>query len=112
MAIADLFNVPLTPEQMAAWSFAHMAHHRDVIAQALKQKNVALPEYILDPIREDDMDAFLNQHQDMHNNVDALYGIGGFDLSDVNWSDQQARAGWIFLNATLHVLEANATGAG
>jgi hypothetical protein len=109
MAVADLFNVPETGAQMAQWSFIHMAHHREINAAILESHGVALPEYILDPISLADPQAFLNQHQTMHNNTDAVLGISGYDLTDVDWSDPGNRSGWIFLNATLHVAEADAT---
>jgi hypothetical protein len=53
---------------------------------------------------------FLDQHQQMHNNSDAVLGVSSYDLTDVNWADAGQREGWIFLNAQLHQAEANATG--
>lgn len=108
MAIADLFNVPNTPSEMATWSFNHMAHHRELNAAILQQRDIALPEYILDPINLEDPEQFLQQHQQMHNNNDAVLAVSGYDLTEVDWSDAGQRAGWIFLNATLHVAEGNA----
>lgn len=109
MALADLFNTPTTEAEMATWSFNHMAHHREINATILRTKNIALPEYILDPVNLADPQAFLDQHQEMHNNTDALYSISGFDLTEVDWSNPDDRAGWIWLNATLHVTEADAS---
>jgi hypothetical protein len=112
MGVADLFNVPVSNDEMARWSFAHMAHHRDLNAAIMSQYGVQLPEYILDPVDLNDPQSFLNQHQLMHNNNDAILGVQGYNLSEVDWSDPKQRAGWIYLNATLHVAEANATGVG
>lgn len=111
MSVADLFNIPSTNTEMAAWSFQHMAHHRLINAAIQQTYSIDLPEYILDPVNLADPQAFLNQHQEMHNNTDRLFNISGFDLTDVDWSDPGQRAGWIFLNAQLHVAEADATGA-
>jgi hypothetical protein len=111
MTVALLFNIPSTDEEMAAWSFAHQAHHRDINAAILQERKIALPEYILDPVNLSDPVAFLDLHQQMHNNTDGVLGIPGYDLTDVDWSDEGQRAGWIFLNAQLHVAEANATGS-
>ena len=52
----------------------------------------------------------LPHHQEMHDAIDALYGVPGYDLIDVNWQDQDQRAGWVWLNAQLHFAEAQATG--
>jgi hypothetical protein len=109
MAVADLFNTPTTPAEMAAWSFNHMAHHREINETVLRTKKIALPEYILDPVNLADPQGFLDQHQEMHNNTDAVYGISGFDLTEVDWLDPAQRAAWIWLNATLHVSEADAS---
>jgi len=109
MAVASLFNVPGTDQEMAAWSFIHMAHHRELNEAILRLRNIALPEYILDPVNLADPQAFLNQHQQMHNNTDAVLGVSGYDLTEVDWADAGQRAGWIYLNATLHVAEAEAT---
>ena len=107
MAVADLFNTPKTDNEMAHWSFAHMDHHREVNAAILQKYGISLPEYPLDPVDLNDPGAWLNQHQQMHNNTDQILGIPGYDLTEVNLSDPDQRAGWIFLNATLHVAEAN-----
>lgn len=112
MAVADLFNTPVSDSDMSQWSFAHMAHHRDVNAAVMQQFGVNLPEYILDPVDMRNPGSFLELHQQMHNNTDAIIGVSGYDLSAVDWNDEKQRAGWIYLNAQLHVAEANATGVG
>ena len=111
MSIADLYNVPVTDADVAQWSNLHLIQHRLTNEAVLRTKNIALPEYVLAPIDLNDPQAFLYQHQQMHNAVDQLYGISGYNLTDVNWSDVSQREGWIFLNAQLHVDEAQMTGA-
>lgn len=108
MAVADLFNIPSTDEEMAKWSFIHMAHHREVNFAIQQKYGIDLPEYPLDPVSLDDAQSFLNQHQEMHNNSDAILGVAGFNLSEVDWNDPGKRAGWIYLNAILHVAEGSA----
>lgn len=110
MPIADLYNIPGTDEEMKRWSFAHAAHHRDMIDAARAQKRVSLAQYILDPINLSSSDAFFNQHQTMHNDINGLFRVQGFDLTSVNWSDRGQRDSWIWLNALQHQLEAKATG--
>lgn len=110
MAIADLYNVPADDRSMAQWSFAHMAHHRDMIRVVLQMLNIQLDEFILDPVNLADPVQFLDQHQTMHDQLNALFGISGFDLTQLNWADQRQRSGWIWQNAQLHLQEATATG--
>lgn len=110
MALADLYNIPTDDASMQFWSFAHMAHHRDMIRVVQQTLNIGLEEFILDPVNLSDPVQFLDQHQQMHNQLDALFGISGFDLTEVNWADAGQRSGWIWQNAQLHLQEATATG--
>lgn len=110
MALADLFNVPNSDEEMAKWSFIHMAHHRDLNSAIYAKYGDVLPEYAIDPIDLSDPGSFLDLHQQMHNNNDAITGISGYNLSEVDFNDKSKLAAWIYLNATLHVAEAGALG--
>ena len=109
MPLAILYNVPLTTDQQATFDFSHADHHRRMIAAAYERFHVTLPEFVLDPFNPQRSNAGL-LHQEMHDAIDALYGVGGYDLVDVDWRDQEQRAGWIWLNAQLHFQEAQATG--
>lgn len=100
--LADLYNVPTTDEERAQWSFAHMAHHRDINARIYSLIKVALPEYILDPVNPDDTGQWEYQHQLMHDTQNELLGISGQDLTGVDWKDERLLAGWIWLNASEH----------
>lgn len=108
MSLATLFAVPTTRVQEQAWSFSHMAHHRDMLRQLQIQMQITLPEYALDPWTEELADL----HQEMHQQLDAALGVGSYDLSDVNWDDPQQRASWILLNAALHQIEGGILGVG
>src|SRR5271154_1409002 len=88
MGLADIANIPKTPESLATWAFAHMAHHRDINRVIYQQNRVALSEYPLDQINTQDMGVWIYQHQEMHNNQNAVLGIGGNDLTDIDWNDQ------------------------
>lgn len=100
--LADLANVPSTDEERAQWSFAHMAHHRDIAARIYTLVKVALPEYILDPVNPADTGEWEYQHQIMHDNQNALLGIDGQDLTGIDWKNQNELAAWIFLNMSEH----------
>jgi hypothetical protein len=100
--LADLYNVPSTDAERAQWSFAHMAHHRDINARIYLLIATALPEYLLDPIDMNDPGQWEYQHQLMHDNFNALLGIQGQDLTDIDWKDQNLLNAWIFLNGSEH----------
>ncbi len=105
--LADLYNVPTTDEERAQWSFAHMAHHRDINARIYLLVKVALPEYILDPVNPENSGEWEYQHQLMHDNENAILGIQGQDLTGMDWKDQRLLAAWIWLNVNEHVQASN-----
>ena len=111
-AVANLYNVPTTDEERAAWSFAHMAHHRDINRRIYELVKIALPEYILDPIDANNSGTWGDQHQVMHDNQNQLLGIVGQDLTEVNWKDQRLLSGWIFLHQVEHYQAAAILGIG
>lgn len=106
-AVADLYNVPSTDAERAAWAFAHMAHHRDINRRIYELVAISLPEYVLDPVDPDDVGQWEYQHQLMHDNQNQILGISGFDLSEVSWKDQNLLAGWIFLHSQEHLQAAD-----
>lgn len=108
MPVANLFSVPKNRAEEGAWSFSHLAHHRDLISTVQRVFNITLPEYAIDPFGDNVADL----HQQMHDDLDAIIGVSGFDLSEVNWKDANDRASWIFLNATLHQQEGAKLGVG
>lgn len=106
-AIAALFNVPNTRNDLSVWATAHMSHHRDIQRRIYELTGANLPEFILDPINPDDSNVWENQHQIMHQNMDAILGISGYDLTGVDFKNSEALAAWIQLNASEHYQASN-----
>ena len=106
-SVASLFNVPGTLEEFNMWSFAHAAHHIDINAAIIKLGGTTVQAFVLDPINLDDLQGWLDQHQWMHQQMDAQLGISGYNLSDANWQNQDEFAGWITLHANEHYQIAN-----
>lgn len=102
MAVAALFNVPSTRDELNSWSFAHAAHHRDISRLIYQAFNISLAEFVLDPINPEAIETWAQQHQQLHTEMDAVLGIAGFDLLEVDWKDRNELAGWIYLNAQEH----------
>lgn len=111
-AVAAIYNVPSIEPEWQSWAFAHMAHHRDVIRVIREDVNILLNEYALDPFDPYDAGVWFDQHQIMHQDMDAVLGIAGFDLSEVDFKNEQERAAWIFLNASEHKQAADILGIG
>ena len=112
--IANLYNVPTTPEELAAWGSAHMAMHRDISRRIyeLSLGKIILPEYVLDPINPNDTTVWGYQHQILHQDMDAVLGIAGFDLDEVDFKDTNALSGWIELHGNEHFQASNILGIG
>lgn len=102
MGLANLWNIPNTPESLAAWSFSHAAHHRNIIEAIYRQYSTAVAEYIIDPINLDDATGFFDNHQIMHNQMNEVLNLANYDLSQVDWQDSGELASWINLNAINH----------
>lgn len=102
MGVADIYNVPETPEARSEWAFSHMAHHRDCIRRVAEGGGPNLQEYPLDPIDFNDPGIFIYNHQQMHNDLNTVLGVFGNDLTDVDFSKAPELSAWIQLNASEH----------
>lgn len=111
-AIAALYNVPSNRAELDQWAFAHAAHHRDINRRIYQSTGLALVESILDPINPEDIGVWLYQHQFMHDQFEPVLGIAGYDLLEVDWKNQEELAGWILLNASVHIQAADILGIG
>lgn len=106
-SVASLANVPQSDSQRAIWSFAHAAHHADIVRLVYQITKIALPLYVLDPLDPRDTSVWADQHQQMHLAMDQLLGIAPNNLDTVDWKDQKTLGGWIFLNFSEHYQAAN-----
>lgn len=107
-AVAAIFNVPSTQEEFNIWSFAHAAHHIDIIRKIYELTGKELQhQYVLDPFDKNNAGVWIYQHQLMHQEMDPLLGIAGYDLLDVNFTNPNEFAGWVWLDAQEHYQAAN-----
>ena len=105
MSLAGLWNVPANESQLAQWSFDNAAQHADIIRVIFKNTGKQLDSYVIDPFdaaSPEQMGAWLYQHQTMHQQMDAILGIAGYDLTEVNFLDQSMLGGWIQAHALEH----------
>lgn len=105
--IAALYNVPLVDSEFLQWSFVNASAHRDINRVIFQLIGTQLDEFILDPFNPNNSGVWLYQHQLMHQQMDAILGIDGFDLLDVDFTDPNNLAGWVFLHASEHVQAAD-----
>lgn len=110
MAIGSIRDVPKSAQEWATWSFAHMAHHRDINAALVTAQGMNFDLYDLDPIPLENPGAWIDQHQQQHSVQDAIFGIQLFDLSGFDPKDPEALQSWILQNYSLHYAEGLVTG--
>jgi len=105
MSLAALWNVPQTPAETAQWSFVNAAAHTDIIRVIFQTTGLVLDSYVLDPFdpKDDGFETWLYQHFVMHQQMDAILGIQGYDLSEADFSNDTAAAVWTAAHAVEHL---------
>jgi hypothetical protein len=101
-AYAELPEKTDTAADWAGFSFSHMAQHRDYIRVIFQRYGVSLPEYVLDPIDPQNVDAWAYHHQMMHDQINAILKISGYNLLTMDFNDRQALEIWNDQNQDLH----------
>lgn len=111
-AIAAIYNVPATGAEFSSWAFAHAAHHTDIIRTIYQITGGQLDQYVLDPFDPSNPGPWLYQHQVMHQQMDSVLGIAGYNLLEADFKNRENLSGWIWLNADEHKRAADALGIG
>lgn len=102
MAIAVLWETPETEADFRHWGFAHMVHHRDINEQLYRLTGINIEQTVLDPVNRDKTSGWEYQHQIMHNAVNSILNIGGFNLTSPSWDDPDSLRSWTEVHATEH----------
>src|ERR1700689_2052950 len=107
MALATLYNVPSSSNELNVFSFSNQDEHSKIAASILSQYSITVPSFVLDPIPINDMGVWLQQHQVLHNIMNGVLGTNSDDLTNVNFKDQSQLSEWIWLHAQEHYQAAN-----
>jgi hypothetical protein len=104
MSVANLYNVPRSPQEWSVWTFSNANSHI-LIVQAMRDqlKVKGLETFALDPLPQTDFANFLLRHQVMHNQL-AILGIAVSDYTGVNPEDLQGLEFLWFLHGNEHRL--------
>lgn len=113
MSLANLFNVPDTPGDMAVYSFNVMDQHRRIVDAIQAQKNITLPLYPLDPAPSGPgLQDWALQLQSAVNDFTGVLKIPGFDFTSVDPNNKAEFAAWTFLLGSQFRLANDALGLG
>lgn len=117
MSLANLSVVSATPQEWAVWSFSNQDQHVNVSRALFMKMGTAIPRYPLDPIPpEPDArngapgGSWLYNHQQWHNLINSALGVGGVDLTAVDFSRIDQSQAWIWLHLKEHQAWALALG--
>ena len=102
MSLASIFQIPQTPDDLSVWSFSHAAHHRDIVRVIFQTRAKRLDEYVLDPFDPVNPQNWPALHQTMHDQMNHTLGIGGFDLTGIDWSEPKRMAAWVQAHSNEH----------
>jgi hypothetical protein len=87
---------------LGEWSHDNAADHRDIARLILAQKSVYMTDYVLDPIAPQDFENWLWRHQTLHDEMNSVLSLSGYDLSSVNPNDPQQMESWLRLHFDEH----------
>ena len=107
--LASLFNIPKDATALSQFSFANADEHTQINLGILQKYSIQMPVYVLDPIPAD-RGNWLETHQNVHNLMNAVLGIVGNDLSDVDFKKPNELSSWIWLHAQEHYQAAKILG--
>lgn len=99
--LAALWNLPTTPETLSWFTFSNQQHHAAISGSVWSQLGLVLPQWPLDPLPPDQT-TWLYDHQQMHNQQNAVLGIVGNDLTELDFHDISQLTDWIELHAREH----------
>lgn len=102
MALATLYNVPSSPNELNVLSFSNQDEHNKIAAAIQAKYTVVVPSFVLDPMPINDMGVWLQQHQVLHNIMNGILGTNSDDLTDVNFKDLSQVSEWVWLHAQEH----------
>lgn len=87
---------------MNFWSFSHARDHEE-IAQAVQQQfGITLPTYQVDPMVFTNDSMFFLRNQSLHNDMLAVVGVAGVDLSSIDFGDRSQVQAWLFTHFLEH----------
>lgn len=84
------------------WSYDHWQDHLEITQEIFTQNIANLPTYDILNINPDDVQSWLERHQQFHNDANGALGTPGTDLTAVDWNDDAQRRTWFWLNFMEH----------
>lgn len=105
MSLATLLNAPSLDDDrsFSEWSFSNADQHLQIVNALAAQRGVIIQLYPLDPIPRFAIEAWVQNHQQAHNDMASSLNIDLFDISDVDFRDRSQVEAWTRLHFDMHV---------
>ena len=100
-----LYNPPIAVGPWLTWGAVHQSDHFAIVNGILNKKGISIGVLPIDPVplgNRAAMLAWFMNHQAVHNQMNAAMGLGGFDLSYVDFTNEEQARVWIQYNALEH----------
>ena len=102
MSLAMIQYPPPTDQGLREWAHANWQHHQGIILGLKSQLNVDTPMLRIWPWSGKFDDDWLQQHQEMHSNMNGILGIPGADISSVDYKDRRQLDAFFFQHYIEH----------
>jgi hypothetical protein len=97
-----LFDITASDASLEQFFFWNAQDHIEISQAIQAQKSVNLFQRVLDPVDKDAIDAWMELHQQSHNDINQVLGLSGNDLSDLDFSNHARVREWMNLHAQEH----------
>lgn len=105
--------VNLVTPDLTGWSFFwwnNWIDHQEIQQAIQKQTGMNDTIYVIIPWDQDAADSLLEKHQQYHDDMNDALGLGGQDLSNVDFKNPQAIRAWAWLHYQEHLAAHEALG--
>jgi len=110
--LVALLNNPQTEDEWNVWSFHHRLSHNAIRAAVLRNRDINLVDYQIDPINQRDMQDFLQRNSQLHIEMNAVLGAQTIDLQETDFSNPNTKQAWVYAHFLEHQTAENKAGIG
>jgi hypothetical protein len=100
--LAAVINPNPEDTDFSAWVWNHYQDHLEIIQGIEKEGGGNLELLEIDQLNIQDVQSWLERHQQMHNDMNAVLRLQGNDLTAVDLRDAGQRQAWMWLNFREH----------
>lgn len=110
MSLAQILYPSPTPQGIVEWSFHHLAHHQAILDGISSVFGIKTKLYRIWPMDTQNLNDWAYQHQQQHNDFNATLGLGGQDLTVLDYKNQRQMDAFYFSHFSEHQAAAQKLG--